>query len=127
MIQGGIVNYLLSDTILHGLIGGRIYPVIMPVNANTFPVIVYSTISASNAVNLDLTAVSFSRINFDCRGKSYADAKNVQARLHVLLDGYMGNLNDGTIVKFTESVSEIDLYDSQALIYRANTDFAFTH
>lgn len=126
MIQAGLVSYLLADTTLRGLIGNRIYGLLMPENASVFPVIVYQDVSMATDVNLDLSAVVNKRIQFDIRGKAYPDVKNVQARLHTLLDGYTGALPDGTQVIFCEAGNDIDEYDKDALVYQAISDFIFS-
>jgi hypothetical protein len=127
MLEQGIVAHLSADTTLLGMVGTRIYPTMMPQNANTFPAIVYTDVSASTDVNLDLSAVSFMRIQFDCRGNTYADSKNVAAKLHTLFDAYQGTLPDGTVVRYTECGVSMSQYDKDARIYRQIEDWTFQY
>jgi hypothetical protein len=126
MLEAGIVAHLSADTTLLGMVGTRIYPTVMPQNATTFPAIVYTDVSASTSVALDKSATSFKRIQFDCRGNTYADTKNVQARLHYLLDAYQGTLPDGTVVLYVECGIDMDQYDKDSHIFRAISDWTFT-
>jgi hypothetical protein len=125
MLETGIVALMAADTTLTGLVGNRTYPTIMPQNARSFPCVVYTDVSADTIVNLDRTAVSFKRIQFDCRSTNYADTKAVQAELHNLFDAYQGTLSDGTVVLYVERGIDMDQYDKDAKIYRAISDWTF--
>jgi hypothetical protein len=127
MICTGIVSYLLADTTLAGLVGNCIYPTMMPQNSSTFPAIVYTDVSANTDVNLDLTAVQFKRIQFDCRDISYLNTKTIQDRLHFLLDGFTGALPDGMVIKYVACGTDIDLYDKDSHVYRAVSDWTFQY
>jgi hypothetical protein len=123
-MQQGLYSLLTSTSAITDLIGARVTPVVIPPNV-TFPCLSFTDISMVADPLLQGPGTSTKRIRFDCWGKSYNDAKNLQAALHSLFDGYVGTLPDGTVIQETQLGNELDLYESDNRIYRSMTEYLF--
>lgn len=124
MLQEGIYNLLTNTPAITSLIGPRITFVVLPTNP-TFPCLTVTDISMVTESLLQGPGSTFKRIRFDCWGRLYTDAKNLQKALHALFDGFTGTLSDGTVIQETSLGNEIDFYESDNRVYRSMTEFLF--
>lgn len=113
-----------ADPTLSGLVGGCIYPVLVPTDA-TFPCVSYAVVSSSSEYALDGSQENWKRIQIDAWSETYATAKAIQVALHSLFDGFTGVLPDGTTVLGCFRGVEVDQFEQNARAYRALTEYAF--
>lgn len=122
MTEEGIYNLLATDPTITPLVSGRVTPVILP-KSPALPAITFFLVVSTSVVNLDATAVNTVRVEIDAWSKSYLEAKQIQAALHNLLDGWSGTLSDGTRVLEASSNDNPDFFEKDSLLYRASTTF----
>lgn len=125
MIAPGLFTLLTSDVTISGLIGTRMYPVRAPQN-KPFPLVTYTPITGTRFHHSEGGAgLSGPRIQIDCWGESYADAKNTADAIRKVLDGYSGAAGDETIQgAFFDS--ERDSFEPDAGVegvYRVSHDY----
>jgi len=130
MIEVGIVSLLKADATVAGLVGPRLFPVLvpegsMPVNAGDPPCLSYQIISASAAYTLDPKELDTKRVQFDAWGVAYSDCKNVKQAVRNALDGYKGTLPDGTRVLGTFRGVEVDFWEDASRVYRVLFEYTF--
>ena len=102
---GKVINNLLLNSPVAGLVENRIYPVIAPQSAK-FPLVVYE-IQSTEPVNtkdrLDNRlggkgrTLEYVSVNIFVSAYEYAQAENISSEINKALDGYRGN-NSGVYV-----------------------------
>jgi hypothetical protein len=125
MIEAGIDALLRATPSVALLIPGGIFAVLVPPDA-VYPCISFHTMSKPPMVNLDKSAEEATRVQIDCWAKDYISAKNIQATLHALLDGYQGTLPNGTIVNLCARDVESDYFESDDEMFRAMSEYVIT-
>ena len=103
MIQAGLVSLLSSDPTLRGLVGTRIYPILMPRNASTFPAIIYSDAAASTQPNLDLSALNV----FLAQGASCLELHAHPSRELHIERVYSASTPEALLAPLAESAAEL--------------------
>jgi hypothetical protein len=118
MLPDGIVAFLLTQAAITGIVNDRIQPIPAPEDLDQYPLITYQSPSdiGENA-NDGPVGIATMRIVFDCLAQRYLDARNLARALRGVLDGYAGDLPDGTHVELTESVNLVDRFDDGSRIY----------
>ncbi len=123
MIEQGIHDLLLADTAVSGLIGNRLYPLMLP-EAAMFPAASYQLISAIEQYTLDgPLGLTQARLQIDAWGQTYGSAKILAAAIHAVLNGYDGTLDEGTAVFEIERDQATDGFDPNSRLYRVQSDF----
>jgi len=130
LLEQGFYARVAANSGVQAIIGNpaRFYPVILP-ESPTYPCASYQVISDVPEYTLDLTAgVSQKRIQVDTwsggpDAASYLDAKNAQAAIRAALEGFRGQLPDGTWVTGILVANAKDEYEQDARAYRTSTDF----
>ena len=73
---------------------------------------------------MDSTAIQTKRIQFDAWATDYATAKQIEAALSFLLDGYTGTLPDGTQVIGCFGELVIDSWEPNSKVYRVMAEYS---
>jgi hypothetical protein len=126
MVEEGITSLLLADATLSGLIGTRIYPVLVPSDP-VYPLLTYQVVTSKREYTLSNAVTKQKCIQFDCWGSTYSDSKQVQQALENVLSGYNGTLSDGTKVLGTFLDAEHDDFQSDARDYRAISEYVIKY
>ena len=123
MIEAGLQAKVANDPTVSGLCGTRVYPVKLP-DSPTLPAVTYQGISTNPDSTMDGPSGFVEvRLQFDCWGETYGDAKTLQDAVRLALDGYTGLLSDGTAVFNVMLDTASDLYEPDSRLYRASTDY----
>lgn len=92
MIETDLFTLLTGNPAIKALIGNRIFPLLLPDDCAK-PAVSYQLISTVRDYDLDgPTGMQTVRIQFDCWGSRYAEARAVSAAIAALLDGFAGEL-----------------------------------
>lgn len=122
-IVEGLRTFLLADATLAGLIGTRVYPMILPQNP-TLPAVTYQVIDGTSDVTTDgPTGLANPRIQIDCWGATYGAMVPVFEAVRKRLNGYRGAAG-GVTVQGIFLVRQRDLYDYDAKVYRRTADWS---
>lgn len=124
MIQQGIYSLLTGSTDITSLIGARVTFVTLPLTP-VFPAVTVTDISQVTDSLMRGPGLTAKRLRFDCWGKLYTDAKNLQTAIMNLFFGFNGTLSDGTVVQETSLGNAIDFYENDARVYRSMVEFVF--
>lgn len=130
MLEVGIAQLVSAAPGVQALIGSpaRFYPVRLP-DSPLFPCASYQLISAVPEYLLDGSqSIEIRRLQIDTWSggetkASYLDAKNVQAAIRAILEGYSGELPDGTRIAAIFVANATDIFEQDALAYRAMTEY----
>jgi hypothetical protein len=121
-----LFSYLSTE--LAGVVSTRIFPGKLPEGV-TFPAIAWHKISARRDRNYepfeDFEAFVFTRIQFDCWGRTYYEAADVGDALLGALSGY-GGVMAGTLLT-AHPINEFEDHDSLVKKYRRVLDFEVTY
>lgn len=98
MLEAGLYAYLAADAGVSGLVGTRIYPLLLP-QEPTLPALVYQRISTnplghSHDGPNHLTRV---RMQLRCHGATLLAAKTLADAVRDALDGYSGAMGTVTV------------------------------
>lgn len=126
MLTEGIVALLNASAPLKAMLSGGVSPVVLPKNS-PLPAITYYGVSGKKDAALDRAAVSTDSIDVNAWAKTYSTAKQIQAQIHQLLDGYSGTLSDAdaTRVVAVTGNDTPDSFDQDSGLYRCTTMYSF--
>lgn len=99
---------------LDGLVGGRVYPLVMP-EKGTKPAIVYTRIGSNPENTLDGGAtIDQIRIQVDTYANTYAETKTISASVRSIMESasFKGTLQ-----------SDQDLFEPDIKLYRVSQDY----
>lgn len=116
MIDDAVRSILINNSIVSGLVGTRIYPLVLPLKC-TFPAISYS--KPSNPYNRVSRAPRF---QIDIWSKDFTEVQNIKEAVETALDGYSGIISDINI----ERIIPLDCHDftlDDTQLYRIAYDF----
>lgn len=130
MLEVGIQNLVVANAGVQALLGNpaRFYPVVVPENPD-YPCATYQVISDAPAYLLDGSqSIEVKRIQIDTwsggpTAATYSSVKAVQAAIRAVLEGFTGQLSDGTVVAVILVANSTDLYEQDARSYRTTTDY----
>lgn len=130
-IETGLRPLLTNDAGVSALVATsdsppryRIYPMRLP-QGYVLDAISYQRVSAERRHDITDGPIgwAFSRFQFDCWSGSYSGARDLAEALRQALDGYSGDLSDGTHVGGIYIEGERDLFEEDTEIYRVSMDF----
>jgi hypothetical protein len=130
MLEAGFQQLVVANARVQAIIGNpaRFYPVLVP-DEPIYPCASFQVISDTPVDLLDGSlAICSKRIQVDTwsggsTNANYADVKNAQEAIRVVLESFTGLLPDGTRVAYIHVVNARDLYEQDARSYRTSTDF----
>ena len=131
---GKVIYGLLNVQSINDLVGTRIYPVVAPNNASTFPCIVYEVESTEPINHKDRLEVQADgskgrtmetvTIAIYCSGYEYQQVENLENQVRKLIDGFRGDVNgvcvDGVILE-----NSSDSYNYDLEIFEKETIYNF--
>jgi hypothetical protein len=130
MVEVGIAQLVRAAAGVKAILGdpARMYPVLIP-ESPVYPLATYQLISDMADYTLDGSAgIEVKRIQIDTWSggevsASYLDAKNAAEAIRNVLEGYSGQLPEGTYVAGVFVAQMQDLYEQDARAYRVLTDY----
>jgi hypothetical protein len=123
MVEIGIAQLLAETTAVTDLLGTRIYPVTLPVDALVLPALTYQVVGGSPEYAFDGSVVGIKRIQMDCWSNRYLDGKNAQLAIMQALIPFTGVLPNAYIVLSISQGAELDDFESDSRIYRYMVEF----
>jgi hypothetical protein len=139
MLSEGLVNLLLTTDPVKSLLAARkpakpnepagagIRPSTMP-EGYPLPAIVYREIHGDGLMTMDgPDALQFSRMEFGCYGKTYAESKILARGVRQILEAFTGALSDGTVIGTMQRVGEVDAFEDAPFVYMTPVDVAITY
>ena len=131
---GKVIYGLLNVSVINDLVGTRIYPVVAPNNASTFPCIVYEVESTEPINHKDRLQVQADgskgrtmetvTLAIYCSGYEYQQVENLENQVRKLIDGFRGDVNgvcvDGVILE-----NSSDSYNYDLEIFEKETIYNF--
>jgi hypothetical protein len=130
MLQEGLNSFLNSNGPVTALVADRVYAGQLPeISAQSLlPAIVYKEIHGDGEFSMDgPDQLQYSRMQFDCYGKVYGDAKRVARTLRQEFESFTGALNDGTVIEHMQRESEVDIFEYAPFVYCTAVDFKITY
>jgi Protein of unknown function (DUF3168) len=102
-LEEGLYSFLTGTTAISALVGTRVYPLLIPLDA-TLPAVAYQRISGPfEAAHDGPTGLVRARMQITCVAAPYAAARGVAAAIVTVLLGYRGVMGS-----FTVSVPKIE-------------------
>jgi hypothetical protein len=134
MFEAGLYNLLASNPGIMAQVGGSpfaradgasgVFPVQLP-EASVLPACVYTVLHGQSVNSVQGTnRLEFKRLQVDCYGRHYGDAKNMMKVVMDCLLSYRGPLSDGTFMAGALKVAEIDAFEDAPFLYRGVVDFS---
>jgi len=130
MLQEGLKSFLDANAAVSALVVNRTYAAQIPELSATsiLPAIAYKEIHGNGEFSMDgPDLVQYSRMQFDCYGKVYADAKRLARTLRQELEAFTGALPDGTVIEHMQRESEIDIFEDAPFIYCTAVDIKIVY
>lgn len=130
MLQEGLKSFLDANGPVSALVANRTYAGQIPeLSANSIlPAIAYKEIHGDGEFSMDgPDQEQHSRMQFDCYGKVYADAKRLARTLRRELEAFTGLLAEGTVIEHMQRESEIDIFEDAPFIYCTAVDFKIVY
>jgi hypothetical protein len=133
MFEAGLNTLLRADPGIMAQLGGSpfarvdsrsgIFPEQLPEGAS-LPALVYGVVGEQRVHSTQGTnRLAMKRVQIDCYGRHYADAKQLQAAVKECLLDFRGTLSEGTIVNGILQVGEMDTFEYAPFLFCAVLDF----
>lgn len=107
-MEASLIAYLISNNVA----SGRVYPVSAPQHT-AFPYVAVTRISGGPEYADDgETGLENSRVQMDCRGLTYADAKDLAILVKSILSGVRDLVYSGTTFRYIMVSNELDMRDA---------------
>ncbi len=107
-LEESLVAALTANTAIHALIGGRIFELTVPQDAD-LPAMAYQVISSSGDLAHDgPSELSQARVQLACVGSRYRFAVQLAEVVKGFFQGYRGQLGGGVHVGFCEYLNAFD-------------------
>lgn len=116
MIEAAVRSILLADPTVYGIVGTRIQPAPLPLDA------VYPAISYLKASNAYSRITGRPRIQVDCWAKDWTECQTLAKAVETALDGYSGVVNSVNI-EIIVPLNSQDFYDNETKLYHVPYDF----
>lgn len=122
VIESAIRAALLADSTVAGLIGDRVYPLVLPQNP-TLPAIVYQRIASPPDLSNDGPAGPLrTRLQLTLWASTWSGSRAIAAAVKAVLHGYSGSA-DGQDVLLVAEANETDGYESETKLFRVIADY----
>lgn len=125
MLEEGIKARLSAFEEVSDIVADNIFPMVLPTE-NSIPALVYQGISVQPVLGISgQNALQKKRLQVDCYGKTYAEVKLLERAVMHCLVNFQGTLedSDSTYVDAIYLNNTVDLYESEAQLYRVSIDF----
>ncbi len=121
-----LVYFLQNNADIKSIAPYRIYPVVLPEGQPT-PSLTYQRIASIHLPSLDSTiGMTRTRIQIDAWGRTYGDADELRKVVIQALSGRTINY-EGTHIQNILPLSDMDMFDHDAVLYQARTEFYIFH
>jgi hypothetical protein len=125
-IAEGLRVFLLADATVAGLVGTRVFPVILPQAAvlQQGPAITYQYVGGASDISTDgATGLTNPTFQIDCWAMTYSAMDGLFEAVRKRLNGHRGTM--GTVAVYgVFLVRKRDLYDNEAKIHRRTADWS---
>jgi len=126
ILEDGLQTFLVANAGVAALVIDRVQPFPLP-QESVMPAITYRRIDAPRMMAHDgPTGFATARIQCDCWGKNYSQAKRTANAVRKACDGYVGLMGSVEIHE-TEAAGDIDDYEPQVELYRTVIDLVILH
>lgn len=97
-----LISHLLADTAVAALVSTRVYPERLPdstsATPNTMPLITCQMLDEPVVTTHNVNVIFRARVQVDAWGGSYKSAHSVADAIQAALQGYVGNMGNGSII-----------------------------
>jgi hypothetical protein len=121
-IGAGIYALLKADDGVAAVVGGRIFPVLLPENA-TLPAMTYQIIGGTSDPTFETSGPQRVRIQFDVFAAKYIDADSGREAIRKVLNGFVGSLADGTYLQNANLIQGTDYFLEYPRSFRCMSEF----
>lgn len=121
-LHGAVRALLTNDATVAALVGTRIYPMQMPLDA-TLPAITIHEISGNED---HVTGHGYPRFQISCWSTSFSQAQSMKEAVKDVLNRYKG-VASGNHIKQIAFLNSQDMYETESKIYHTYLDFRVTH
>ena len=123
MLETGLASLLGSDPTLAGFVGDRVTPVTMVGDCR--PAITFHLIGGSTDPTFESSGLQKVRVQFDVWSSSYLQGAQVRDALRRFLNGFVGELADGTYIQNADLIQNLDFYEDDAREFRCGSEYYF--
>jgi hypothetical protein len=123
MIQAGIYSLLTADPGVSTIVGTRVFP--PPLTEQTeMPCVLYSFVGGSSTATFATAGMQRLRMQLDCWAADYDAAAALREAVVRALNGYQGQLSDGTFLSNAFMVNPgIDFFEDDSREVRCMVEF----
>ena len=112
LLEEGLINYLLAQASLTGLVDNRIYP-LSKEQDDDLPAITYQSIETLRERVMEGTAgIVQTRMQIDSWGRTLIEAKELAEKVRICLDGYSGDWS-GIRIQGVFQISQNDIPEAE--------------
>src|SRR6266403_1201399 len=125
MLEEGIKQRLATFSETQAIVGDSVFPLQLPPEQNV-PALVYAIVSTSPVLGISgQNNLTKKRLQVDGYDKTYAGIKALEKAVNHALLNFQGTLADGdaTYVDSIYTNTAVDLFESDANLYRVMLDF----
>jgi hypothetical protein len=122
VLQTGLFALLSGNAAIAAIAGSSIFPVTVP-ESTPMPALTYQIVGGNSMATLNTSGLQKLRMQFDCYGNDYLTAATLRETLRQALNGFVGQLADGTFLQNAELIQNIDFFENDARQFRCMAEF----
>ena len=116
---------ILNDTVLNGLIGGRVFPVMIPQGEGNVPCLVYHLISENANYAQGGNAFDKHLVQFSGFGTSWTQVKTLMLNLRRVLEFYSGTVGDSKIYYIEFAGMGVETQEVDTRYWHISNDYSY--
>lgn len=126
-LRQAIIGYLKEHPAVRAVLGGRIYPLVLPQNLDTYPAAVVIRVDATRShTKLGPSGLAEARIQCSVWSPRLLDSVSGADAIREALDGYRGEMNGVSIGNIRSDVEQ-DFYEPDVGLYQVVTDYMVSY
>lgn len=124
-LQDGLFDLITTEATIAAIIATRMYPIVLPTDC-PMPALRYSFAGGMSEPTFDTSGLQRVRVQFDCFGANQDDAMQLRWALIRFLNGYSGELIDGTVLQLAQLIQQVDFFEQGPRQFRCMVEFYLT-
>lgn len=122
MLSVGLYALLAGESTITDIVADRIEPIELSIG-QTMPALTYKFVGGSSSPTFATSGMQKMRTEFSCYASSQLQADTLREAIRKFLNGFSGELSDGTFLQNADLVQSVDFFDDDARQYRCAIEF----
>ncbi|HEY1213676.1 MAG TPA: hypothetical protein VGE93_08595 [Bryobacteraceae bacterium] len=122
MVEVGLIKLLASEVSLSALQADRVTPIVRDINGS-LPATTIFVVGGESEPTFETSGMTRMRVQVDFWGGSYAEASALRHATVQFLNGWYGELPDGSYIQNIDLIQKSDGFEQESRLFRLMAEF----